>query len=75
LPPGGLVPEDYVFDGLGADGARAKVKLSELFASGKDGLVIYNFMFPRHPEDHRPGPSEGATAQLMIAGFGLKPMP
>jgi predicted dithiol-disulfide oxidoreductase (DUF899 family) len=64
LPPGGLVPEDYVFDGLDADGAPARVKLSELFASGKDALVIYNFMFPRHPQDDRPGPSEGATAKL-----------
>jgi predicted dithiol-disulfide oxidoreductase (DUF899 family) len=64
LPPGGLVPEDYIFDGLDAHGVPAKVKLSELFAVGKDALVIYNFMFPRHPQDDRPGPSEGATAQL-----------
>ena len=42
LPPGGLVANDYVFDGLGADGAPAKLKLSELFAPGKDSLVIYN---------------------------------
>ncbi len=35
LPPGGLVPEDYIFDGLDAGGAPAKVKLSELFASGR----------------------------------------
>lgn len=64
LPPGGRVPEDYVFDGLGPDGAPAKVKLSELFAPGKDSLVIYNFMFPRYPKDDRPGPTEGATARL-----------
>lgn len=64
LPPGGLVPEDYVFDGLGLDGAPSKVKLSELFAPGKDSLVIYNFMFPRHPQDERPGPGEGSTARL-----------
>lgn len=64
LPPGGLVPEDYVFDGLDADGAPASLKLSQLFAPGKDSLVVYNFMFPRHPEDDRPGPSEGLTAQL-----------
>jgi predicted dithiol-disulfide oxidoreductase (DUF899 family) len=65
LPPGGLVPEDYVFDGIaGPDGAPAKVKLSELFAPGKDSLVIYNFMFPRHPEDDRPGPTEGPAARL-----------
>ncbi|HEX4021315.1 MAG TPA: DUF899 family protein [Acidobacteriaceae bacterium] len=64
LPPGGLVPSDYVFDGLGPDGAPARLKLSELFAPGKDSLVIYNFMFPRFPQDDRPGPSEGLTARL-----------
>jgi predicted dithiol-disulfide oxidoreductase (DUF899 family) len=64
LPPGGLVPEDYTFDGLGPDGAPNKLKLSELFAAGKDSLVIYNFMFPRFPNDERPGPTEGATARL-----------
>lgn len=64
LPPGGLVPEDYVFDGLDAHGAAAPIKLSELFAPGKDTLVIYNFMFPRDPQDDRPGPSAGTTAGL-----------
>src|SRR6478752_1841935 len=28
LPPGGAVPEDYVFQGAGADGAAADVRLS-----------------------------------------------
>jgi predicted dithiol-disulfide oxidoreductase (DUF899 family) len=64
LPPGGLVLEDYVFDGLDADGMPTKVKLSELFAPGKDSLVIYNFMFPRWPQDERDGPTEGVTAAL-----------
>lgn len=64
LPPGGPVPEDYVFQGAGADGAPADVRLSELFAPGKDSLVIYGFMFPRHPGDDRPGPKTGRTAQL-----------
>ena len=64
LPQGGLVPEDYVFDGLGADGAATKVKLSELFAPGKDSLVVYHFMFPRMPQDERDGPTEGVTAAL-----------
>jgi predicted dithiol-disulfide oxidoreductase (DUF899 family) len=66
LPPGGLIPEDYVFDGLGPDGAPTKLKLSELFAPGEDSLVIYNFMFPRYPTDDRPGPAEGATARLKL---------
>jgi predicted dithiol-disulfide oxidoreductase (DUF899 family) len=65
LPAGGLVPEDYVFDGLGPDGAPRKITLSELFA-GKDSLVVYNFMFPRHPKDDRPGPTGGATARLDV---------
>src|ERR1700741_4697806 len=42
LPAGGLVKEDYVFESA-ADGS--KVKLSELFAPGRNSLVIYNMMF------------------------------
>jgi predicted dithiol-disulfide oxidoreductase (DUF899 family) len=64
LPPGGLVREDYVFDALGSDGKPAKVKLSELFAPGKDSLITYNFMFPRYSKDSRPPPTEGKTAKL-----------
>ena len=66
LPPGGTVPEDYVFQGVGADGAPTDVKLSELFAPGKDSLVIYSFMFPRDPGDERPGPASGQTARLPL---------
>jgi predicted dithiol-disulfide oxidoreductase (DUF899 family) len=40
LPPGGVVPEDYVFQGARADGASTDVRLSELFAPGRDSLVI-----------------------------------
>ncbi|RUU49870.1 DUF899 family protein, partial [Mesorhizobium sp. M2C.T.Ca.TU.002.02.1.1] len=36
LPPGGLVPQHYVFDALGDQNQPAKVKLSDLFAPGKD---------------------------------------
>ena len=60
LPPGGPVPEDYVFRGAGADGAETDVRLSELFAPGRDSLVIYHFMFPRDPGDDRPGDPDGA---------------
>jgi len=67
LPPGGPVPEDYVFQGAGADGAPTDVRLSELFAPGKDSLAIYSFMFPRDPGDKRPGPATGQTAQLPLA--------
>jgi len=66
LPPGGVVPQDYVFQGAGADGTPSDVRMSELFAPGKDSLVIYNFMFPRDPGDLRPGPSAGQTALLKL---------
>jgi predicted dithiol-disulfide oxidoreductase (DUF899 family) len=67
LPPGGAVPDDYVFQGAGADGEPIDVRLSELFAPGKDSLVIYNFMFPRDPDDDSPGPVAGETARLPLA--------
>lgn len=67
LPPGGEVPEDYVFQEMGEDGYPADVRLSELIALGKDTLVVYNMMFPRSPEDPRPGPTEGETALLPLA--------
>lgn len=66
LPPGGVLPEDYVFQGAGADGGPADVRLSELFAPGKDSLVIYSMMFPRDPGDQRPGPASGQTALLEL---------
>jgi predicted dithiol-disulfide oxidoreductase (DUF899 family) len=66
LPPGGPVPEDYVFQGDGKDGAPTNVKLSELFEPGRNSLVIYNFMFPRDPSDTSPGPAIGKTALLPL---------
>jgi predicted dithiol-disulfide oxidoreductase (DUF899 family) len=66
LPPGGPVPADYVFQGAGAEGAAVDVRLSELFAPGKDSLVIYSFMFPRAPGDERPGPASGESALLKL---------
>jgi predicted dithiol-disulfide oxidoreductase (DUF899 family) len=66
LPHGGPVPEDYAFEGVGADGSRRDIRLSELFAPGKDSLVIYNFMFPRTYGGDRPGPTSGKTASLPL---------
>ena len=67
LPPGGVVPEDYVFQGADAKGAATDVRLSELFAPGRDSLLVYSFMFPRHATDERPGPRDGETALLPLA--------
>ncbi len=49
LPLGGALREDYVFDeikpAIDKTAARAQVKLSELFAGGKDTLLVYSYMF------------------------------
>lgn len=64
LPPGGEVSEDYLFEragaGAGRDDAAGLVRMSELFGGG-DTLMIYHYMFPRHSQDDRPGPSAGET--------------
>ena len=61
LPPGGVVPQDYEL--RGADGP---VRLSQLFAPGRDSLIVYHMMFPRDPGDTRPGPASGETARLPL---------
>ena len=49
LPKGVPVAQDYVFD----DGRR-KVKLSQLFARGKNELLMYHYMYA--PKDKKPCP-------------------
>ena len=67
LPPGGEVPEDYIFQGRRPDATLGEVRLSELFAPGRESLIVYNMMFPRYPTDDRPGPTKGATARLPLS--------
>lgn len=49
LPAGGAIPKDYVFEEGASELADRdtvrQVKLSELFQSGKDSLILYNFMY------------------------------
>jgi predicted dithiol-disulfide oxidoreductase (DUF899 family) len=66
LPPGGEVPEDYVFDTAPGEDGRTVIRLSELFRGG-DTLMMYHYMFPRHSEDRRSGPASGAMANLPLA--------
>jgi predicted dithiol-disulfide oxidoreductase (DUF899 family) len=65
LPPGGEIPEDYLFDRIGDEGAPATVRMSELFGLG-DTLMVYHYMFPRHSQDNRSGPTRGAFAELPL---------
>jgi predicted dithiol-disulfide oxidoreductase (DUF899 family) len=46
------VPDDYVFQGRGVKGKQTDVRLSQLFAPGKDSLALYSFMFG--PDRERP---------------------
>lgn len=46
LPLGGAISQDYVFDEAGADRQSVQqTRLSDLFAAGKDSLVVYSFMY------------------------------
>lgn len=53
LPPGGEVPEDYVFERIGRGLRPEKVKLSTLFG-GHSTLLLYSYMFG--PERDLPCP-------------------
>lgn len=53
LPPGGEIPEDYVFERIGANGMPQKVRMSELFGR-HDTLILYSFMYG--PERQKPCP-------------------
>jgi predicted dithiol-disulfide oxidoreductase (DUF899 family) len=44
LPPGGEVPEDYLFERIGAHSRPEQVRLSELFGE-HDTLLLYSYMF------------------------------
>jgi len=59
LPPGGEVPQDYVFERIGPAWRPEKVKLSELFGEHQT-LLLYSYMFG--PE--RDSPCPGCTHLL-----------
>jgi predicted dithiol-disulfide oxidoreductase (DUF899 family) len=45
LPPGGAVPQDYVFEEGAADETVRQVKFSELFRIPDASLAVYSFMY------------------------------
>ncbi len=59
LPLGGQIPQEYVFEEGGRDledsGSARQVPMSQLFAAGKDTLILYSFMFG--PNMKEPCPS------------------
>jgi predicted dithiol-disulfide oxidoreductase (DUF899 family) len=63
LPAGGLLADDYVFESA-LDGSE--VRFSELFAPGRDTLVVYHMMFPRWSKDFRAGAPGTKTGLLPL---------
>ncbi|MBI1731934.1 MAG: DUF899 family protein [Gammaproteobacteria bacterium] len=55
LPRGGRITEDYLFEAAGQDDSTRGVRLSELFTTGRDSLLIYSFMYG--PQMERACPS------------------
>jgi predicted dithiol-disulfide oxidoreductase (DUF899 family) len=53
LPPGGEVPQDYVFERIGAFSRPEPARLSELFGP-HDALIVYSYMYG--PERELPCP-------------------
>jgi predicted dithiol-disulfide oxidoreductase (DUF899 family) len=53
LPPGGEVPEDYVFERIGPNGMPEKVAMSKLFGP-RPTMILYSFMYG--PEREMPCP-------------------
>ena len=48
LPPGGKIKEDYLFEEISSVSGSEMIKqtkLSDLFAPGKDSLILYSFMY------------------------------
>ena len=80
LPLGGIIAGDYQFDGN-----NGPVKLSELFAPGKDTLAIYSFMYGpevalpctgcTHFLDGLEGMVQHITQRINLAVVAKSPLP
>ena len=80
LPPGGVVAEDYAFDGT-----SGPIKLSALFATGKDTLAIYSFMYGSDVElpcigcthflDGLDGAAQHINQRMNLAVVAKSPLP
>jgi predicted dithiol-disulfide oxidoreductase (DUF899 family) len=80
LPAGGIVTQDYVFDG-----DHGPSKLSDLFKSGKDTLAIYSFMYGPERElpctgcthflDGLDGMVQHITQRINLAVVAKSPLP
>jgi predicted dithiol-disulfide oxidoreductase (DUF899 family) len=89
LPPGGEVPQDYVFEegaaDLSDDGGARQVRLSELFVHPDASLVLYSFMYGPNMAKPCPmctamldslnGTAPHATQRINLAVVASSPLP
>jgi len=85
LPAGGALPEDFVFDEAAEVVGMKKVRLSELFAPGKDTLILYNYMYSLAMENPCPmctsiidsldGAAQHVSQRANIAVVAKSPLP
>ncbi len=54
LPPGGVIPQDYVFERIGANGMPQPVRMSQLFGP-HNTLILYSFMYGPDRDSPCPG--------------------
>lgn len=54
LPAGGVIPEDYAFERIGANGMPETARMSDLFGQ-HDTLILYSFMYGPDREKPCPG--------------------
>ncbi len=71
LPPGGVVPQDYVFQQAGPGGTPTEVRLSELFVRGLDTLVIYTARQFRGRRQGSIASHPGSCASARLAGAAV----
>src|SRR5579859_2154261 len=85
LPTGGVAAEDFVFEEAAEVVGMRKVRLSELFAPGKDTLILYNYMYSLAMENPCPmctsiidsldGAAQHVSQRANIAVVAKSPLP
>ena len=76
LPPGGAIPDDYIFERIGENGMPEKIEMSKLFGR-HNTLILYSFMYG--PDRDAPCPmctrcSTPSTAEPGMSASALRSM-
>lgn len=85
LPLGGEVPEDFVFEEQADVIGIRKIRLSQLFAPGKDTLILYSYMYSQSMQNPCPmctsivdsleGAADHVNQRVNLAIVAKSPLP